>query len=337
MYLARRFVRNTIRYTIRESYRDGSLFRFRDLLELGSNPQQYILCSDNMTFVVDDLVSKRLKKKGVEADPFELEELFYPFVDPVVRQRIDMFADRAKHRRWKPASGALRQRILDETHPFDLRRSHFLRFGQTDQRQLLRSISLYRVLLDKSRDEIEQYFLQQEMALRPDEYKLYMYTAFNLQAFFPQSFVHNMPEALDPEKMDHHFLDQVCKLDRDEVFWQGFAKSDALHEYLVRYVIMYFDHSFASGTGWEQYIRNFMDSRRRFTPPEKSRRMSMSEAATVFGVSRAELAAMDLKGLKRLFRKKACELHPDKGGEHEAFIELAAAYQELCRTKVDKR
>ena len=46
---------------------------------------------------------------------------------------------------------------------------------------------------------------------------------------------------------------------------------------------------------------------------------------------------MDLKELKRLFRKKACELHPDKGGVHDEFIELATAYQELSRTKVDKR
>lgn len=337
MYLARRFVRNSIHYTIRESYPDGSFFRFRDLLELGHNPQQYILYADNMTFVIDDLISKRLKKKGIAVDPFELEELFYPFVDPVVRHRIDLFADRAKHRRWKPASGALRQRILDETHPFDLRRAHFLRFGQVDQRQLLRSVSLYRILLDKSRDEIEQSFLYQEMALRPEEYKLYMYAIFNLQAFFTQSFIHNMPEALDPEKMDRHFLDQVCTLDNDDVFWQGFAKGDTLHEYLVRYVIMYFDYSFASGTGWEQYIRNFMDSRRRYAPPQSARRMSMSEAATVFGVGRAELAAMNLKELKRLFRKKARELHPDKGGEHEAFIELAAAYQELCRTKAGRR
>jgi hypothetical protein len=337
MYLARRFVRTHILYTIRESYSDGDVLRHRDLLELGRNPQQYILYGDNRTFVLDDMVAEGLKKKGIDVDPFELEGLFYPFVDPAVRERIDSFADRGKHRRWQPASRALRQRILDETHPFDRRRAHFLRFGQTDQRNLMRSVSLFRMLLDKSRDELEQYFLYHEMALRPNEYKMYMYAIFNLQAFFTESFAHTMPEALNAEQMDSHFLDRVCVIDSDEEFWKGLVKNDTLHEYLVRYVIMYFDYSFATGTGWEQYIRNFMDSRRRYVPPKSAARMSVREAATVFGVSRAELAAMDMKELKRLFRKKARELHPDKGGEHEAFIELATAYQELCRTRIGKR
>ena len=175
------------------------------------------------------------------------------------------------------------------------------------------------------------------MALRPDEYKMYIYTIFNLQAFFTQSFALNMPEALDADKMDLHFLDQICEVDSDSDFWKGFAKGDTLHEYLVRYVVMYFDSSFASKTGWEQYIRNFMNSRRRFEPPKSSKKMTMKEAATVFGVSRAELSEMSLKELKRLFREKARELHPDKGGEHEAFVELAAAYQEFSRIKGSKR
>ncbi len=333
MYLARRFGPNTILYSIRESYPDGDLFRYRNLLELGTDPQQYIIYGNGRTFVIDDWIADRLSAKGVDVDQFQLEELFYPFVDPALRERIDKFADRAKHRRWKPLSAESKQRILQETHIFDRRRAHFLRFGQTDQRLLSRATSLFQKLHDKSRDEIEQYFLKQEMALRPDEYKNYMYTIFNLQAFFTESFAHTMPEALDSDKMDHHFIDQVCEIHNDDSFWKGYEKGETLDDYLVRYVIMYFDFSFATGTGWEQYVRNFMDSKRRFVPPKSSKRMSMSEVATVFGVSRAKLAQMDIDQLKRLFRKKARELHPDQGGEHEAFIELAAAYQEILRTK----
>lgn len=337
MYLARRFVRNHIQYFLRESYFDGGVYRHRDLLELGRNPQEYVIYGHNRTFVIDDRVAERLLKKGIEVDPFLLEELFFPFVEPEELSRIDSFADRAKHRNWKSPTGPLRQKILAETHSFDRRRAHFLRFGQTDQRQMLRSVSLYRQLLDKSRDEIEQNFLHQEMALRPDEYKMYIYTIFNLQAFFTQSFALSMPEALDVDKMDVHFLEQVCVVDGDADFWKGFVKGDTLHEYLVRYVVMYFDYSFASRTGWEEYIRNFMDSRRRFESPGFAGRMSMREAATVFGVSRAELSAMDLPELKRLFREKARELHPDKGGDHEAFVALSAAYQEFSRIKGSKR
>lgn len=336
MYLARRIQQNRIQYVIRESYVHKGMLRHRDLLELGSNPARFVIYADHRNFYIDEMVAAKLREKGVDPDPFELEDLFTPFVDPAVRQRVDAFGDRARYRRWRPASDTLKQRILAETHPFDRRRLHFLRFGQTDQRGLLRNIAFYRVLLDKSRDEIEQYFLSHEMILRPHEYKNYMYAIFNLQAFFTESFAHSMPEALNAEKMDEHFLDQVCTLDGDEDFWKGLERVDRLHEYLVRYVVMYFDFTFATGTGWEEYIRNFMDSRRRFAPPRSSRKVNMSEAATIFGVSRAELSAMSQKELKTLFRKKARKLHPDKGGKHEEFIELAAAYQEMSRTKVDK-
>jgi len=38
---------------------------------------------------------------------------------------------------------------------------------------------------------------------------------------------------------------------------------------------------------------------------------------------------MNKKSLARLYRKKAQEMHPDKGGDAEAFILLTAAYEEL--------
>lgn len=336
MYLARRFAGTHIHYVLRESYLDGPVRRHRDLLELGVDPRQYILYGDGRSFALDDWVAEGLREKGVEVDSFELEKLFHPFVRPDVLSSTGRFDDRARHRNWRPPSAATGQKILAQTHPFDRRRAHFLRFGQVDQRQMLRSVSLYRKLLDKSRDEIEQDFLGQEMALQPHEHKMYIYTIFNLQAFFTQSFSLSMPEALDADTMDRHFLDMICELDSDEDFWKGFARGENLHEYLVRYVVMYFDSSFATRSGWEQYIRNFMDSHRRHAPPGASGRMSMNEAATVFGVSRAELAAMSLRELKGLFREKARELHPDKGGDHEAFIKLAAAYQEYSRIKEGK-
>jgi curved DNA-binding protein CbpA len=61
--------------------------------------------------------------------------------------------------------------------------------------------------------------------------------------------------------------------------------------------------------------------------------MSMTQVSTVFGVSRAELSAMSRREVKRIFRKKAREFHPDQGGDHEKFIELADAYNEIMRCK----
>ena len=61
--------------------------------------------------------------------------------------------------------------------------------------------------------------------------------------------------------------------------------------------------------------------------------MAQKEAASIFGVGPAELDAMSKAELTRLYRQKAQELHPDKGGEHEEFIALTTAYNELLRNK----
>jgi len=304
MYLARRIISNSIHYYIRESYKEGDHYRHRDLLELGISPQKYIVYPGGTSFHINDLVTDKLQERGIDPDPFELEELFSAFVDPEILYRINKFADRHRYRNWNPTSGEMRRQILRETHLFDRRRAHFLRFGQSDQRSLDRSATLYRRLLKKSRDEIEQYFIKNEQILRPVEYKLYIFTIFDLQRFFFESYARSTPEALNEEKLDQHFLKQVCRLDSDEVFWAGLPRKESLPDYLVRYVIMYFDYIFSRGSAWEEYIRNFMNSRRQHIPPKSGSRMTMSVISTVFGVSRAELSAMTRDELKRIFRKK---------------------------------
>lgn len=336
MYLARRRVRNHLSYTIRETYRDGELLRSRDLLDLGHSPQRFIHYIGPGNFTLDDWVVDGLRRSGLDPDPFVLERLFFPFLEPRIRARIEAYADRDRHRRWQPLSAQMRRQILEQTHEFDRRRVHFLRFGQSDQRQLNSSAVLFRVLLDKSRDELEQYFLEQEQVLRPAEYRRYMVAVFDLQRFFTESYAPTMPEALDEEKLDEFFLRQICHLDRDQQFWAGMERSERLPDYLVRYVVMYFDSAFPARGGWDEYLRGFMDGRRRYKPPASGRRMTMSAAATVFGLSRAELDALGRKELKKLFRQKARELHPDQGGDHERFIALSEAYQEMLRTKGGK-
>lgn len=336
MYLARRRVRNHISYTIRETYREGTCLRSRDLLDLGRFPQRFIHYALGAGFSIDDWVVDGLRRCGLDPDPFVLERLFFPFLEPRVRARIESIADRHRHRRWQPVSAEMRQQIVAETHEFDRRRIHFLRFGQTDQRRLNSSAVLYRVLLGKSRDELEQYFLEQEQVLKPWEYKRYIFAIFDLQRFFSESFAPSRPEALDEEKLDEFFLRQVCRLDSDQQFWAGMVRNGRLPEYLVRYLIMYFDYAFPARSGFQEYLRDYMDSRRRFTPPRSGRRVSLSAAATVFGISRAELSALGRQELKKLFRQKARELHPDQGGDHERFIALSDAYQEILRTKAGK-
>ncbi|MHB8809868.1 MAG: J domain-containing protein [Desulfobulbaceae bacterium] len=336
MYLARRRDRDHISYTIRETYRDGEVLRSRDLLDLGTSPQRFIRYTGSFGFAIDDWVTDGLRKSGLNPDPFVLERLFFPFLEPRIRVRIESFVDRHHHRKWQPLSAQLRRQIVATTHEFDRRRLHFLRFGQTDQRRLNSSAVLYRVLLEKSRDELEQYFLEQELVLRPDEYKRYIFAIFDLQRFFTESFAPTMPEALDEEKMDEFFIRQLCRLDSDQQYWAGMERTERLSEYLVRYLIMYFDYAFPARSGWDEYLRNYMDSRRRYTQPRAGRSVSLGEAATVFGISRGELSALSRKELKKLFRQKARELHPDRGGDHERFIALSDAYQNMLRTKAGK-
>ena len=59
----------------------------------------------------------------------------------------------------------------------------------------------------------------------------------------------------------------------------------------------------------------------------------MKEASTILGESEAELKKMSRRELVHLYRRKAQELHPDKGGDHDKFVSLTEAYHELMRTK----
>ena len=70
-------------------------------------------------------------------------------------------------------------------HIFDKRRLHYLKFGRMEQGYLwLIPQKLFDILHHRSRDEIEQQFLDMEQQLNPQEYKAYVYVIFNLNQFF---------------------------------------------------------------------------------------------------------------------------------------------------------
>jgi hypothetical protein len=75
-----------------------------------------------------------------------------------------------------------------------------------------------------------------------------------------------------------------------------------------------------------------MNRHRAFRPPE-SVVIGMEEAGRIFGKSREALKKMSRRELSRLYRRRAQELHPDKGGSHEIFLKLTAAYHKLLRAK----
>jgi carboxylesterase type B len=191
---------------------------------------------------------------------------------------------------------------------------------------------MLRPFRDKSRDEIEQDFMEMESVLRPRDYKMYTFAIFNLQQFFRQRFAQNHPELLDPDEVDTCLVEEVCRLHRDASFWAGMNAGDRLSDYLVRYAVMYFDHDYASQSLAQEYLREFINRHRDYRPPA-SVAVRMEEMAAIFGKNREALQKMDRRDLRRLYRRKAQELHPDKGGDHERFVKLNEAYQRLLHTK----
>ncbi len=329
MYLARRFVDNHISYSLCESYRRGGELRSRVLLDLGEDPRRYIIYPGGTSFYIDEIIEERLSGLNVRVDQDILEELFFPFVDPYIRTRIAPFMARQDTRRRRPVSSRERERIGRETHPFDRRRLHFLRCGRTDPGRLQGFVSpLFRVLLDKSRDEIEQYFLAQEAIVKPREYHRYLFTIFDLRQHFSRASGGISPLAQPRHEIDEAFLTELCRLNADAEFWSGMERRDRLPGYLVRYLVMYFDYSFPP-PGRGPFLGDF--SRRGRRPASSGRPVSPDEAGTIFGVSAGRLAAMNRRELTRLYRRRAHELHPDKGGDNEQFIRLTAAYHALLR------
>ena len=335
MYLATINVNGQTRYIIRESYQQADLFLSRDLVDLGPDPTRYIIYPGGNAFYIDEQIEDRLIELGADKNLDELEDIFWRFVDPEIRRVLEPFRCRAERhrtqRKKKAAPGGENTAVL---HIFDKRRVHYLKFGQTDQRHIGRMpLKLFHGLCEKSRDEIEQRFKDMEAALHPREYKTYTYTIFNLQQHFLESFAINNPQMLNQEKVDEIFIEQVCRLNQDPLFWAGMQTTDRLNDYLVRYVLLHFDYDYAPGSFLEDYLRQFINRHREYRAPFKSQAASLKEASSILGEPQADLKKMSRRELTRLYRRKAQELHPDKGGDHDRFVRLTAAYKELINRK----
>lgn len=330
MYLARKEAgRRQHCYILRESYRNGDVLLSRDLADLGRDPGRFIVYSSESSFHLNEDFLRGLRAQGVTAPYSELEALFFPFVDPYIQNRVQPFRNRSRYRAWQPASEALRQRAMQETHIMDRRRLHYLRMGRISPETVNKTEALYTILLDKSRDEIEQLIMAREQALPPHEYQSYLFAIFDLQRFFQESYARSIPQALNRDRMDTLIVEEICRLAADRDFWQGYPATACLPHYLIRYLIMYFDAVPDEPAAWARFTRFSRTRRFHRGDVATAEKMSRTEAFAIFGLSGVQLAGMRKKDLTRLYRQKAHELHPDKGGETEQFIRLTAAYEEL--------
>jgi hypothetical protein len=332
MYLAAIHENRWYRFEVRESYWDGDCYRSRHLVDLGHDPAQHIVYPGGRSYYIDPELEDRIIAKGGHPGPEELDDLLWPFVDEDIRYAVGAF----RRRQRTPAkAGAVGHHL--PVHLFDKRRVHFLRFGRMDQGYIGRvPPKIFRPVKDRSRDEIEQYFLQSERILKPHERKAYVYVIFDLQRYFSQLCAKTMPQALDQEAVDTYFVQEICRLNCDAGFWAGMPMGDHLQDYLVRYLIMYFDLDYGHSDFLENLFHQFRNAHRRHRWPGRGPGVSFKEAGKVFGVDEEVLQKMDRREFSRLFRRKAMGMHPDQGGRHSDFVRLSEAYRAVMQTKRPK-
>ena len=337
MYLAQTNINGRIHYSIRESYRSGDHFLSRDLFDLGTDPAKYIIYPGGNAFYIDPVIEDRLDAACVALQDNTLEDIFWRFLDPRIQHALEHFRHREALSRKRKKSGEKPAKAESVVHIFDRRRLHYLKFGRMEQGYLwLVPQKLFNVLRNKSRDEIEQLFLDMESQLNAREYKAYTYVIFDINRFFNESFAKNRPQFLKQSDVDDHFIAEICSLNLDPTFWAGMQTQNRLHEYLVRYVLMYFDYDFAPRSWVDDYIRNFINSRRDYRSPFGAGSVSWDEAGAIFDETEDALKAMSRQELIRIFRRRAQALHPDKGGDPEKFVELTKAYDMLLGTKKER-
>jgi hypothetical protein len=332
LYLARKHIKGTLHYFIRESYLSSGCLSSRDLFDLGTDPTRFIKYPGGNAYYIDEMVEESLTSFGSPPTGAQLDNIFWVFLDPDIRIKLEPFRRReirSRHARHLPLDAS-----AGNPHIFDRRRLVYLKTGQKNLGHIdAVPAKMYKILGNKSRDELEQQFIDMERGLRDRELKTYVYAVFNLQDFFSESFAKSVPDFLDQSQVDDHFIGEVCKLNEDEKFWTGVEPFDGLNDYLIRYVIMFFDFDYEPRSFMDEYIRGFINSRRDYRPPVPQPTVSIESACRIFGESEEILMKMSRRELSRLYRRRARELHPDQGGQAPQFIKLTEAYRSLQRRK----
>lgn len=327
MYLAREKNYRQTRYYIRNTYRDGPYLKSKDVFDLGATPSKYIIYPGGNAYYFDEVIEDALRLNGLHPTQDELDNIFWEFLDPEIQRVINGF------QRSSIKSSAHSNKTNRPMHLFDKRRIHYLKFATPDQRRLhALPVKFFKELHGKSRDEIEQYFIVQERILNSRELKTYVHTIFDLQQFSNQNVSAKNISYLNQAGMDEFFIDTICRLNDDKKFWAGMETSNGLHDYLIKYVVMYFDHDFPGHSPFQEYLNDFRNRHRNYTPPKKVR-IKIEDAARLFETSWDRLKQMDVRSFNQLYRKLALKHHPDQGGKQETFVQLTQIYEGLLKKK----
>ena len=72
-------------------------------------------------------------------------------------------------------------------------------------------------------------------------------------------------------------------------------------------------------------------------PRPRPKKIIPERVRGLFGLSMDEIRRLSRREFARVFRKKAMSMHPDKGGDHDAFVELLETYKRLVTAKPEDR
>ena len=331
MYLAKIRKGQDIHHVLRLSFFDPQreCFRFRDIFDLGIAPARFIDRGQWPAIAYHGDLEEAVALAGAgNQSGLVLERLLWDFFTREEQEELGRFS-RRRSVASPPFSSEDEERLQREIHLFDRKRLYFLRYGAVDQTRLhLLHKKLCRPLFGQCRDEREFHFQALERVISPAEYRTYVFAIFDLQRFFSESYSRFMPEALDQERMADHLVEEICHLNDDQGFWGEPMAENALHPHLQRYLVMFFDYGYAPRSFSADFARDFAERHRRFRWPEE-KSPPPAEVDAAFGRSMEELRRMSKRDLARLFRKRAKELHPDRGGDHHRFIVLNNLYENL--------
>ncbi len=325
---------DTTSFFLRQSYMDNKgRWRSRDLFDLGPDPEKFIEYVGERAFYISPELEQALSDLEIDYEYEELEEIFWPFIDPFIRQTIDAFGGLEGRKYKRPHKYALKelQEMQAGIHIFDKRRLIFLKFVQIDTDGLLdRPLPFLNQLLGKSRDEIENMFDMMELDLKPWEIKGYLYAIFGLPERFSPRLSRFIPDVQDQDMMDRFFLEELCLLNQDSSYLDKGARpgrSAWLHPYLKKYLFQYFDYAFRG----PRPGRSFHENQNKAWHPSATE-ADLDQLETV-GLDMETFNKMTEKEFVSYFRKMAQKLHPDKGGDHEQFIRFQQAFEQLMVKK----
>ena len=127
MYLAREFAKGKIHYFIRETYSDENCLRSRELFALGSDPAAYIKYPGGNAYYIDEVVEDALSAYGVSPSGYELDDIFWMFIKPEIRYKLEPFRRKEIRSRQSRRSPVVADD--DDHHLFDKFRLFYLKTG----------------------------------------------------------------------------------------------------------------------------------------------------------------------------------------------------------------